>query len=114
MIDDNEIAKYKKKTGSNVSKSKVKSKHKHMYKSCLITGSFGNTNLQHVSIASYCIICGKIGGNIDPTRDVVEHISGKHLRMLSKEEILEQNKDLEIFDIGDMWTKYVPLNKEEK
>lgn len=114
MITDDEVGKYKKKADSNILKSKAKSKHKHIYKSCLITGSFGNTNLQHVSIASYCTICGKIGWNIDPTRDVVEHVSGKCLRMLSKEEILEQNKDLEIFDIGNMFAKYVPLNKEEK
>ena len=114
MITDDEVGKYRKKTDSNTSKSKVKAKHKHMYKSCLITGSFGHTNLQHVSIASYCTICGKIGRKIDPMRDVVEHVSDKHIRMLSSEEILEQNKDLEIFDIGDMFAKYVPLNKEEK
>ena len=114
MITYDEVGKYKKKADSNISKSKAKSKHKHIYKSCLITGSFGNTNLQHVSIASYCTLCGKMGGNMAPTRDVVEHVSGKRLRMLSKEEILEQNKDLEIFDIGNMFAKYVPLNKEEK
>ena len=34
--------------------------------------------------------------------------------MLRNEEIFEQNKDLEVFDVGDMWTKYVPLDKEEK
>lgn len=45
MISDDEVGKYKKKADSNISKSKAKSKHKHIYKSCLITGSFGNTNL---------------------------------------------------------------------
>ena len=34
--------------------------------------------------------------------------------MLTKEEILERNRDLEVFHIGDMFAKYVPLNKEEK
>lgn len=115
MIQDDEVGKYRKKTKSNTSKSKEKSKHKHVYKSCLITGSIGNTSLQHISISSYCIICGKIGENIDPKRDVVESTKeGYRRRMLTREEILERNKDLEIFDIGDVFAKYVPLSKEEK
>ena len=113
MIQDDEICKYKKKTKSNTSKSKEKSKHKHIYKSCLITGSIGNTSLQHISISSYCTICGKIGENIDSKRDVVEKTADGYRRMLTKEEILERNKDLEIFDIGDAFAKYVPLSKGE-
>ena len=70
--------------------------------------------LQHVSIASYCTICGKIGGNIDPERKTSERLDDGRYRMLRNEEIFEQNKDLEVFDVGDMWTKYVPLDKEEK
>ena len=92
----------------------MKSHHKHIYKSCLITGSLGNMALQHVSIASYCTICGKIGGNIDPERKTSERLDDGRYRMLRNEEIFDQNKDLEAFDIGDIWTKYVPLNKEEK
>ncbi len=114
MITDDEIGKYKKKTESDTSKSKMKSRHKHIYKSCLITGSLGNMALQHVSIASYCTICGKIGGNIDSERKASERLDDGRYRMLRNEEIFERNKDLEVFDIGDMWTKYVPLNKEEK
>ena len=115
MIQD-EIPKYLKQKESNISKSNRKSKHKHRYKECLIQYPiiFAGKSYTKTGLYNYCTICGKIGGNIDPTRDVVEHVSGKHLRMLSKEEILEQNKDLEIFDIGNMFAKYVPLNKEEK
>lgn len=116
IINYDEIAKHKKKTQSNTSKSKSKAKHKHQYKSCLIKYSLSFQDCIHVSIASYCSICGKIGENIDKNRSMVEptDIGGKHYRrMLSSHEILEKNKDLPVFDVGGYGSKYVTLSDEQ-
>ena len=40
MIQENEKTKYLKSTGSNISKSNRKSKHKHHYEECLIQHPF--------------------------------------------------------------------------
>jgi hypothetical protein len=72
-IDKNtqDIPKYLKSTESNISKSNRKSKHKHIYKECLIQYKWNfkcNTFTQeekehiHTQLNSYCTICGKIGG----------------------------------------------------
>lgn len=61
-----EIPKYKKNTGSNISKIEKKSKHKHQYKECLIQYQFsfaGKNNIQ-TQLCSYCTICGKIGDRL--------------------------------------------------
>nr|DAE33709.1 MAG TPA: zinc knuckle protein [Bacteriophage sp.] len=113
MIQDNEVGKYRKKADSNTSKAKKESKHKHIYKTCILIGKVRN-RFEYTSIASYCSICGKIGYKTDPNRSVTEKLANGRYRMLTKEEILERNSDLEVFDISDMFAKYVPLNKEEK
>ena len=114
MIQEDEVGRHRKKTGSNTSKAKEKTKHKHIYdKSCIVIGKVCN-RFEYVSIVSYCSICGKISHVIDPNRNVTERIANGKRRMLTKEEILERNRNLEVFDIGDMFAKYVPLNKEEK
>lgn len=64
---DNEIARYKSKKPSSVSKSEAKSKHKHQYKPCKLTysdtysipGKDAKT-YTFTDSADYCIICGKI------------------------------------------------------
>ena len=64
---DNEIARYKSKKPSSVSKSEAKSKHKHEYKPCKLTysdtysipGKDAKT-YTFIDSADYCIICGKI------------------------------------------------------
>ena len=62
----NEISKYHKSTGSDISKSKAKSKHKHQYEECLTQYKFdfnGKTSI-HTILSSYCTICGKIGDTL--------------------------------------------------
>lgn len=63
---DQDISKYKKNTGSNISKIEKKSKHKHQYEECIIRYKFsfmGKNNL-HTELSSYCSICGKIGDRL--------------------------------------------------
>ena len=64
---DNEIAKYRTKKPSSVSKSEARSKHKHQYKPCKL--SYSDTyaipgkdvrTYNFTDTADYCIICGKI------------------------------------------------------
>lgn len=70
---EQEIPKYLKSTGSDISKSNRKSKHKHHYEECLIQNKWNfksNAFTQeekeriHTSLSSYCTFCGKIGGII--------------------------------------------------
>lgn len=107
-----EESKYKKKTNSNISKSSRKTKHKHQYKGCLIKYPFKYLGeiCYHVELASYCTICGKIGGNI-LHRPVTERLKNGLLRMYNTEEILEMNNDLEVFEIGDLSQKYVAISE---
>ena len=108
---DEEVEKYKKKKQSNISKSKYKSKHKHEYESCLIryTYKLYDKEFSSIQIASYCRLCGKIGGNIDPERSITEKIQNGYYRMLNNEEILKLNDDLPIFDVYNLGSKYVPM-----
>ena len=108
---DEEVEKYKKKKQSNISKSKYKSKHKHEYESCLIryTYKLYDKEFSSIQIASYCRLCGKIGGNIDPERSITEKIQNGYCRMLNSEEILKQNDDLPVFDVNGWDDKYVPM-----
>lgn len=106
-----EESKYKKKIGSNISKSSRKTKHKHQYKGCLIKYPFKYCGEIYYSVrpASYCTICGKIGGNI-LQRPVTEKLEDNHYRMYGAEEILEMNKDLEIFEMEEVGQKHVILS----
>lgn len=111
-----EVGKYRKKKESNTSKAKCKSKHKHQYKSCLLryySGFMGDTH-EHISIASYCPICGKIGDNIDSNRKRTERTENGCYRMLTKEEILRNNDDIPMFDVSDYLDKYVVLEKRSE
>ena len=91
MYTNDEIPKYKKKAIKTVKKSK----HKHIYKDCLIHDA--NSRMYHKS--SYCSICGKIGdfGIIE-----TEKVSGRLSRVLSQDELLERYKDLEIKEVCDI------------
>lgn len=102
--------KHKKKTKSNTSKSSNKSKHKHQYKGCLIKYPFMYKNEKCYSItpASYCTVCGKIGGNILQIT-VTERLENGLWRMYGSEEILEMNKDLEVFEVEDVTQKYISI-----
>ena len=72
MIDKDDIAKYKKYTGSNISRANKKSTHKHKYEPCILHERYYYTNVKDGKRAyrdwtfnsSYCIKCGKIGERI--------------------------------------------------
>lgn len=61
MINADETSRYKKRTDSNVSKIKNKSKHKHQYADMLI--SVGPSNSLYTG--EICTICGKIKKTLD-------------------------------------------------
>lgn len=88
MYINDEIPKYKKKSNKTVKKSK----HKHLYKECLILDKSSGG----YSKASYCTVCGKIGdiGVIETVK-----ISNRLSRVLSQEELLDMYKDLEIKEV---------------
>lgn len=101
---DDEIPKYIKKKESSVSKSKVKSKHKHEYIDCLFVKDNG-----HPYKATYCKICGKIG---ERNFMEVERTEDGYFRILDTDEVFEKYKGLEKIYIDDIWNEYVVLNKE--
>lgn len=71
---DQEIPKYRKNTGSNISKVKKKSKHKHQYEECIIRYKFsfmGKDNLT-TQLLSYCSICGKIDDRFSEEKSIVD------------------------------------------
>ena len=85
MMDNynDEIPKYRKKK-SSVSSASKKSKHKHIYKDCLLIMENGPHKAQ------YCTICGKIG-NIEFFE--TEKVNGGY-RMLTDTEIYNKYKDI--------------------
>ena len=126
MIMDNfeqEIPKYRKNTGYNISKIKKKSIHKHQYEECIIRYKFSfmeNNNL-HTELSSYCSICGKIGNRFSKEKSIVEDKvihkqlpNGlKYTTHMSGEEIYEQYHDrLPVF-YTEFSDKYVDLNQKE-
>lgn len=118
-----EIPKYKKNTGSNISKIEKKSKHKHQYEECIIRYKFsfmGKNNL-HTELSSYCSICGKIGDRFSKEKSIVEgktlhkQLSNgwKYTIHMSGEEIYEQYHDrLPVF-YTEFSDKYIDLNHKE-
>ena len=106
---EEEIAKYKKRKPSNTSKANQKSKHKHSYKPCLIM--YPVNNRKYVEILSYCTICGKIGNNITPERKTTSS-NNRFQTLFATEEIIEKNKDLSLFELDNMFQKYVELDKK--
>lgn len=120
---DQKISKYRKNTGSNISKIEKKSKHKHQYKECLIQYQFsfmGKNNL-HTELSSYCSICGKIGDRFSKEKSIVEEktlhkqlLNGmKYLTHMSGKEIYEQYHNiLPVFN-AEFNDKYIDLNQKE-
>ena len=120
---DQEIPRYRKNTGSNISKIKKKSKHKHQYKECIIRYKFsfmGKDNLT-TRLLSYCPICGKIGDRFSEGKSIVED-KGLHKQLpngweyvthMSGEDIYEQYHDrLPVF-YSEYSDKYVDLSQRE-
>lgn len=121
----NEIPKYHKSTGSDISKSKAKSKHKHQYEECLSQYKFdfnGKTSI-HTILSSYCTICGKIGDRfkegksiVTDYRKTVDTPIGKCYSYMSDEELYESYHNiLPVFFIEDRCTDgYVNLEWRDK
>lgn len=101
-----DIPKYRKKSSRHPPK---KSKHKHIYKNCLLSYkmsigySTGESIVDCVCLSEYCTICGKI------RRKRMLEITDE-IKDLSADEILEKYKHLETFEIDDVYDKYVTLS----
>ena len=120
---DQEIPRYRKNTGSNISKIKKKSKHKHQYEECIIRYKFsfmGKDNI-HTELSSYCSICGKIGARFSEEKSIVEDKplhkqlpnGWKYTTHMSGKEIYEQYHDrLPVFN-AEFSDKYVNLSQRE-
>lgn len=120
---DQEIPRYRKNTGSNISKIKKKSKHKHQYEECIIRYKFsfmGKDNI-HTELSSYCSICGKIGARFSEEKSIVEDKplhkqlpnGWKYITHMSGEEIYEQYHDILPVFYTEFCDKYVDLNQRE-
>lgn len=106
MIDADETGRYKKRTTSDVSKIKNKSKHKHQYADVLI--SVGPSNSLYTG--KICIVCGKIK-DLGLATGRTE-INGKICcRILTREEIKEKYKELKEYHIDNLLQKYVELEE---
>lgn len=118
---DQEIPRYRKNTGSNISKIKKKSKHKHQYEECIIRYKFsfmGKDNLT-TQLLSYCPICGKIGDRFSEGKSIVEdkdlhkQLPNGYITHMSGEDIYEQYHDrLPVF-YSEYSDKYVDLSQRE-
>lgn len=120
-----EIPKYKKNTGSNISKIKKRSKHKHQYKECLIQynmkiGLISKPTALTTSLGSYCTICGKIGDRfkeensiVKDYRRIVETPIGRCYQMISSEKLYEKyHNKMPVFFVEDIFKeKYVDLEQ---
>ena len=108
MIDADKTGRYKKRTDSDVSKVKNRSRHKHQYVDVLI--SVGPSNSLY--IGRICTVCGKIK-DLKLATDRVE-IDGKmYYRMLTDEKIREKYKDLKEYHIDNHSQKYVKLEEND-
>jgi len=108
MIDTDETSRYKKRTDSDVSKVKNRSRHKHQYVDVLI--SVGPSNSLYTG--RICTVCGKIK-DLKLATDRVE-IDGKmYYRMLTDEKIRKKYKDLKEYHIDNHSQKYVKLEKND-
>lgn len=121
MEFEQEIPKYHKNTGSNISKISKKSKHKHNYEECILryeSNYFGKHNI-YTRLSSYCSICGKIGEKLKDSIVKDYHRTGmlsnriKYHSIISGDELFEEYKDrLPVFHIDDNTNKrYVNLEE---
>lgn len=119
-----EIPKYLKQKESNVSKANKKSKHKHEYAECLIQYELGDyTNRIVTTLASYCIICGKIGDRFKDDKFIVRDYRrtvdtpiGKCYSVISSGELYERyHNKMPVFFVGEYCKDgYVNVDGEQK
>lgn len=105
MDFDNEVPKHIKKKKSSVSKSKMKSKHRHIYEDCLLLED--NIRLHK---STYCKICGKVG---EVKFFETEKTDYGAYRMLNSEEVFEKYKSLPQIHVEHIFQKYISINVEE-
>lgn len=116
---EQEIPKHRKNTGSNISKTSKKSKHKHHYEECLLrheSNYFGKNHI-HTTLNSYCSICGKIGGKLKDTIVDDYYKTGmlfngeKYYSIISGDELYKEYRDrLPVFFVNEnMIRGYVDL-----
>ena len=109
VVAPDEVGKWKKNTGSNVSKSSRKSRHKHHYVPCIVNIKGSGSLFWE---AKYCSECGKLRVNrgiyhIDYDSD------GRHLYSRATEaDIYKKYGSLEAFQISDYFQPY--LTEEDK
>lgn len=118
-----EIPKYLKSTGSDISKNNRKSKHKHHYEECLIQHPFsfaGKTSI-HTQLCSYCTICGKIGDKLKDSivKDYIKselHNRRTIYSVMSGTELYEKyHNKMPVFFVEDIFKeKYVDLEQTER
>ena len=124
MEFEQEIPKYRKNTGSDISKISKKSKHKHNYEEWLIQCN-SSIIKGHIitSLHSYCTICGKIGDRFKEDKSIVKDYRrivdtpiGKCYQRISCEELYEKYHDnMPIFFVENIWKDgYVNLKEENK
>ena len=122
-LQENEISKHIKSTGSNISKSNRKSKHKHHYEECLLQYNFKylNKNILTTNLHSYCTICGKINDRFKDDKTIVKdykkvvHTPAKdYFTTITGEELYENYHDkMPVFFVDDIFkNKYVDLENE--
>lgn len=130
---ETEIPKYLKQKESNISKANKKSKHKHQYEECLIQYRWNfksNVFTQeekdkiHISLNSYCAVCGKIKGYLQNGKYHTEIEELKKERQKGKpywvgildEELYERyHNRLPVFFVKDIYKeKYVDLEQTER
>lgn len=121
-FEELEVPKYKTKKESNVSKANKKAKHKHLYEECFTsyTMDWLGSKSEHISLSSYCPICGKIGGVVKNSivkNDSKVENNGKfyyHCYRSGKELYEEYGDRLPLFHINDFCDGFVDLNELDK
>lgn len=106
MIDADETGRYKKRTASDVSKIKNKSKHKHQYINVLISVRPSNS----LYIGEICTVCGKIK-DLKLATSRIEINEKIYSRMLTDEETREKYKGLKEYHIDNLLQKYVKFEE---
>lgn len=97
-----EIPKHHKKKQSSTSSANKKSKHKHLYKECLLV----NDGKPHR--AEYCSICGKVG-NLHFFES--EKTEEGCYRQLNYDEVYEKFSECEKIPVEDIFQRYIPTSE---
>lgn len=91
MMNETDVAKYKKKEESNTSKISSRATHKHIYVGCFchrvynFPYSGGTKVIDIIAPHNVCKICGKVGKHLDSSIR-----EGNVFRLLSDEELKEK------------------------